>query len=122
MTVCERCGSTYGIGDWYDCPHGRYGGTAIPDDYPGGLTIENMGNEPVTVYSKSELLREADKRNLRLRDQWAGPGDRYLSNWAAISPKTLDDAKALLERVGTAAGKSRATLETAEFTVRPWRG
>jgi hypothetical protein len=30
----------------------------------GGQVIENLGHEPVTVYSKSELRREAAKRGL----------------------------------------------------------
>lgn len=45
------------------------------DDIPGGMTVENLGPEPVTVYSKSELKREAEMRGLVNRVQHVGvPG------------------------------------------------
>lgn len=37
---------------------------AIADSIPGGLKIENMGHEPVTVYSMTEFKRECEKRGL----------------------------------------------------------
>lgn len=37
----------------------------IGDEIPGGMTLENLGHEPVTVYSHSELKREMDARGLR---------------------------------------------------------
>lgn len=116
--TCEQCGVEYGIGQWYRCPHEFTGLAAIGDDIPGGQVIENLGDEPMTFYSRHAIREEADRRGLRLRDQWAGPGDRYLSNWAAVSPKTLEDARVLLERVGKAADQPRATLETLQLTVR----
>jgi hypothetical protein len=36
----------------------------IGDDIPGGLVLENLGDKPVTVYSKSEAKHEAAKRGL----------------------------------------------------------
>ena len=36
----------------------------IGDEIPGGMTLENMGHEPVTVYSKTELKREMAARGL----------------------------------------------------------
>jgi hypothetical protein len=109
------------ISDFPFCPHGRGTLEAVEDSIPGGFVQENFGNAPETFYSKKAMLQRADELNLRLRDQWAGPGDRYLSNWSAVSPKTLEDAKALLERVGQATGRARATLETVQFTQGPWR-
>lgn len=35
------------------------------DKFIGGLKLENLGHEEVTVYSRSELKREMDKRNLQ---------------------------------------------------------
>lgn len=37
----------------------------LPDEFVGGLTLENLGHEPVTVYSRSELKREMDRRGLQ---------------------------------------------------------
>lgn len=121
LSYCEKCGMTLHISDFPFCPHGPYGGTAVGDDLPGGFVQEHFGHQPETFYSKQAMLQRADELNLRPRDQWAGPGDRYLSNWASVSAKTLSDAKALLERVGqssTTADDLRATLDTATFTVR----
>jgi hypothetical protein len=119
--TCDQCGASLQIGQFPFCPHEPYGGTAIGDEYVGGFVQENFGHEPETFYSKQAMLKRADALGLRLRDQWAGPGDRYLSNWASVSAKTLTDARVLLERVGkasTTADDLRATLDTATFTVR----
>lgn len=73
---CPRCGWTAEIyampGEHPLCP--ECGGTTeriylggyhvVGDEIPGGQVIENLGHEPVTVYSKSELKREAEKRGL----------------------------------------------------------
>jgi hypothetical protein len=54
------------VGDWPWCPHGKQGSPAVIDDsIPGGMTIENMGPEPLTFYSKSEWRREMKRRGLR---------------------------------------------------------
>ena len=122
-TICDVCKQEIALGQFPFCPHGAYGGTAIGDEYVGGFVQENFGHEPETFYSKKAMLKRADELGLRLRDQWAGPEDRYLSNWASVSAKTLEDASALLERVGkasTTADDLRATLDTATFTVREW--
>lgn len=73
---CPTCGWTAEI---YAMPHvhpecPRCGGpteriylggySVIGDEIPGGLVVENLGHEPVTVYSKSELKLEAEKRGL----------------------------------------------------------
>lgn len=44
----------------------------IGDEIPGGLTVDNLGPTPVTVYSKSELRHEAEKRGLVSRVQHVG--------------------------------------------------
>lgn len=55
--ACPRCGAVteriylegYGV---------------VPDAIPGGMVVENLGHRPVTVYSRSELKFEAEKRGL----------------------------------------------------------
>jgi hypothetical protein len=115
--ICTDCQQEIHTGSWPWCPHGVSQYSAVGDDIPGGFVQEHFGDQPETFYSKKAMLARADELNLRLRDQWAGPGDRHLSNWASVSAKTLADAKILLERVG-AADAPRATLETLHFTVR----
>jgi len=113
---CESCGQSLVVGDFPFCPHGTAHLSTVGDDIPGGFVQENFGNQPEVFYSKKAMLRRADELNLRQKDQWAGPGDRYLSNWSAISPKTLEDARILLERVGQASGTKKATVN-ADFTI-----
>jgi hypothetical protein len=100
LGYCEKCGATLHVGDFPFCPHGPYRGNAIGDELVGGFVQEHFGDTPEVFYSKKAMLQRADELGLRPRDQWAGSGDRYLSNWAAVSPKTLEDARVLLERVG----------------------
>ena len=118
--TCDDCGQELHTGSWPWCPHGVSQTWVVPDSIPGGMVVENMSHEPFTVYSQTEFKAAMAAHKVELRDRWAGPGDRYLSNWASISPKTLEDAKILLERVGKTSGTTRATV-TAEFTVGPWR-
>lgn len=117
--TCPECGKELQIGCFPFCPHDFASLGVVADDIPGGFVQENFGNQPETFYSKKAMLQRADELNLRPRDQWAGPGDRYLSNWAAVSPKTLEDARVLLERVGTAKA-SKAVCDTVTFTVQPY--
>lgn len=53
--TCERCGHELQVGEWPFCPHGWpiQGLTVIPDDIPGGVTVENLGPTPVTFYTRS---------------------------------------------------------------------
>lgn len=84
---CEACGWTAEImanpGENPPCPKcgcateriylGGYG--MIGDEIPGGQVIENLGHEPVTVYSKSQLKREAEMRGLAMKVRHVGvPG------------------------------------------------
>lgn len=62
--TCEKCGTTLAIGDFPFCPHGRGALGAQSDDWPGGKTFENLGAEPITLYSRSELRRELKARGL----------------------------------------------------------
>lgn len=46
-------------------PIGSRANGVIPDEWPGGKTFENLGHQPVTLYSRTELKRELDARGLR---------------------------------------------------------
>ena len=73
---CDRCGVVFEVlarpGEQPPCKScggptqriylGGYG--FIGDEFPGGKVIENLGPEPVTVHSKSELKREMELRGL----------------------------------------------------------
>lgn len=62
--TCPTCGIELVVGAWPWCPHGVGASGAQSDDIPGGRTYENLGPDPVTVYSKSELRRELKARGL----------------------------------------------------------
>lgn len=62
--ACESCGHLVRVGEWPWCPHGTPSFTHIPDEIPGGMTVENMGPTPLTFYSKSEWRREMKARGL----------------------------------------------------------
>ena len=118
-TTCERCGQVYGVGQWYQCPHEPMTGV-VHSDRLANPWIEHLDHEPVYCETKQDLQREMDKRGLRLRDQWAGPHDRHLTNWAAgIDPYTLESAAILLSRGSRAeSSPSPGQLETLKTEVR----
>jgi hypothetical protein len=62
--TCEKCGAVVAIGDFPFCPHGRFRGNAESDGIPGGETLENVGPEPVTFYSRSEKRRYLKEHGL----------------------------------------------------------
>jgi putative FmdB family regulatory protein len=67
--------------------------TVIPDSYIGGLTLENLGHEPVTVHSRSELKREMQARGLEPFVRHVGePGSdksKHTTNWSAVGADAL---------------------------------
>lgn len=62
----------------------------IRDEIPGGQWIENLGHEPVKVYSQSELKAKAAERGLELRVKHVPvPGtdkSPYTTSWSAAGP------------------------------------
>jgi len=112
--TCERCGATIQIGEWPFCPHGRGTYAAIADDIPGGLTIENLGPTPVTVYSHTERRRIMRARGLRECDKGSGH---------AVCETTLANARSLVsgDRRGAPAAvhpdRGEAQVETLTMTV-----
>lgn len=84
---CPDCGAALRIGDYPFChgdpaAHQPYGGYAAADDIPGGLVIEHglVGPDggPLTVYSRSELRREAARQGWTpfVRHQGTESGDK----------------------------------------------
>lgn len=118
-TLCEKCQQPLNVGDFPFCPHGRTVANVIGDDIPGGVWIENLGDQPMQFFSKKAIAEEADRRGLRMTDKWAGPGDRHLSNWAAgIDAQTLANVTELLTRRERRAAETTAKCETLQTSVR----
>ena len=118
--VCDRCGHTYAIGAWPWCPHGVAASSAISDTIIGGQTIETLDHDEMTFYSKKAIRDAADVRGLRLKDEWAGPHDTQLTNWAAaIDAYTLEAARVLTSRRGHAT-RERPDPDTALQSVTTW--
>lgn len=124
--TCELCGIELQIGFYPFChgdpnQHVRQAVSVNGDEIAGGQVIENLGHQPLTFYSKKAIEVEADKRGLRIRNQWAGPGDKHLTNWAAgIDAQTLDNARVLLTRVRAVRDADPAVLQSLQTSVGAW--
>lgn len=128
--TCERCGTELQVGMFPYCKgrpsdHESRPAAVIRDEIPGGQWIENLGHEPMRFDSHSAIREEADRRGLRLRDCWAGPHDKHLTNWAAgIDAYTLEAAKTLLLRGSrapeTPSPGSLETLKTEIVDIKKW--
>lgn len=95
---------------------GRASARFTNEAFIGGITIENLGHEPVVVYSREEFQRAMDKDGVEQRIKYV-PGDKFLSNWAAaIDPYTLEAARALVSRPG-ALGVTRPHLPALAVTT-----
>lgn len=102
--TCEHCGEELTVGAWPWCPHGEPHGNAIETNeaFIGGLTLENLGHDPVTVYSREEYKQAMLKANVDQQIKYVS-GDHYLQNWGAfIDPYTMEAARALVSRQGEA--------------------
>ena len=101
--TCSKCGTEYAISEWPWCPHGKPSQIVIPDDIPGGETVENMGHEPVTYYSKSERRRLMKEHGVEefVRHQPTKGSDKspYTVSWdkGSIDAQTLQNAADLLD-------------------------
>jgi len=123
---CDRCGADYAIGDYPFCKgnpadHGPMRQAIETNEaFIGGMTIENLGDKPVTVYSREEFKQAMAHANVEQKIKWAGPHDKYLINWAAgIDAQTLENAKALVARQGRGYKSSDpAALQTFRPSIR----
>lgn len=118
VTTCPACGITYGVGASPWCRDEHAGGASGIEDttWPGGITFENLGDQPVTLYSPHELKRELKARNLepmvRHRD-----GDPHTRSWATMDAYTLENARILAERQAHTKGTNDAEPAPNRETV-----
>lgn len=63
--TCDTCGKPVEVAEWPFCPHGRPSYNVISDSIRGGITLENLGPTPVTVYSHTERKAIMRARGLR---------------------------------------------------------
>lgn len=114
--ICEACGNVIEIGSWPYCPHGRGAFTNIPDDVPGGFVVENGFDQPTRFFSHSEHRKALEARGLEIKAKWAGPNDRYLTNWAA-GTVDLEAAAKLVSRTSKATTRDWPAFEPVPITV-----
>ena len=88
VETCDKCGATFGVGQWYQCPHDPVTEASFnvqDDSIPGGMTIENMSATPMTFYSKSEHRAAMKRLGLepRVKHQGVPGSDRspQTSRW-----------------------------------------
>jgi hypothetical protein len=62
--ICEACGATIRVGEWPFCPHGFGANNVVDDTIIGGEVNENVADQPVTFYSKSEKRRYLKEHGL----------------------------------------------------------
>ena len=118
--TCESCGQSYSAGQWYRCPHEPLrSGRGADVTWPGGKTFENLADQPVTFYSKSEYTRYLKTHRIEefVRHVPVPGSDKspHTTSWAAVSQETLDGAKAMLERVGKASASPEPQTWVTEF-------
>lgn len=99
--ICEQCNLELVVGSWPWCPHGTPGqvnAIQTNESFIGGVTIENMSHEPVTVFSREEFKQAMLSRGLEQRIKYV-PGDKHLQDWSkCIDANTLENARILIER------------------------
>lgn len=108
-TICEKCGVSLTQGMWPFCPHPLAGSVQIEtDEIPGGITLENYSKDPMTFYSHSERRRYMQAQGLQEKEKFCPlPGSskdpQGIPNPAGyLDPKTLDNARVLISRNGSA--------------------
>lgn len=107
--TCSQCGDPLSVGAWPFCrgagSHGTGASTVESVTWPGGKTFENLGNEPVTFYSRSEYRHYLKAHNLEecVRHVPVPGSDKspHTSSWAGIDAQTLKNAEALVARTTT---------------------
>jgi len=115
--TCSTCGEVFGVGQWYQCPHELYRGTAVPDDVPGGFWIENAWTEPRKFYSQSEYKSALAADNKMLAPRWA-QGSKHLDRWVSMDAQTLDNARVLVSRHSKASEPDEVRCETLSVGTR----
>lgn len=99
--TCPSCGATLVVGSWPFCRDGHEPASigARSDGIPGGLTLENVGPQPVTFYSHSEKRRYLREHGLEecVRHVPVPGSDRspHTVSWTAVD---LEAGRILAER------------------------
>jgi hypothetical protein len=94
---CRGCNA---VTDYVWRATGASHGIVTDEAFIGGLVIENLGDQPVTVYSRADLARRMQEARVEQRIKYV-PGDKHLTDWSkAIDPYTLEAARALVSRPG----------------------
>lgn len=110
-TTCENCGQSYGVGQWYQCPHGSVRGGVVDDELPGGARwIENLGPEPVWIETKTQLKQELDARGLEPFVRHVD-GDQHVQRWVSVDLTDYDDPAIRKQRQAEMAAHCGLTLE-----------
>jgi hypothetical protein len=118
MTVtCQTCGQDFGVGQWYQCPHDQYRGTAVPDDVPGGFWVENAWTDPRKFYSQSEYKSALAADNKMLAPRWT-QGSKHLDRWVTMDPQTLENARILVSRHSKVSQPKDVRCETLSIRSR----
>ena len=115
--TCPTCGEVFGVGQWYQCPHEPYRGTAVPDDVPGGFWIENAWTEPRKFYSQSEYKSALAADNKMLAPRWA-QGSKHLDRWVSMDAQTSENARVLVSRQSKASQPEDVRCETLSVETR----
>lgn len=115
--TCEKCGDELAVGDFPFCPHGPTKFAIVGDDVPGGFWAENGFDTPQKFYSKSEHVAALAARGCEIRAKWAGPNDKHLSRWDAVSPDQLAKATELVSRSAQTAVPIEVTELPETFRV-----
>jgi hypothetical protein len=119
--TCPDCGADLVVGSWPFCKDGHEPANVgvQPNDIPGGETLENVGLEPVTFYSRSEKRRYLKEHGLvEMVRHVPVPGtdvSPHTSSWTGVN---LEAGRILAERQAhTKASKTphRANPETIEI-------
>ena len=100
MDRCPTCDRPLRVGEWPFCPHG-FGTTSVIGD-ECDFVSHNGETQPVRFRSKQEHRRWLKQHGYRIKDDHVGQqgSDKspFSSRSAAITQKTLDDARIMLER------------------------
>lgn len=118
---CPDCGQIVHVGHWPFCPHGRGVNSVEAVTWPGGKTFENLGDQPVTFYHRSDYDKYLRTHRIEefVRHQPVPGTDKspHTTSWAAVSQDTLDGARAMLERVGKAGKEAPPATYIQSMTV-----
>lgn len=135
--VCENCGQEvkrlviHEKALWCQSCHNRPAierSSYVQDDIPGGYVMENVGPEPVTVYSYTEMNQLLESRGLARKERFCPtPGtDRdpagVVDSRKYMDPQTLANATELILRAqGVLKQEAEQTQKDKEWAEKAFR-